>query len=72
MGYQIKLLPIAYNDLRNAKKWYHEKREALASEFKAEVEKKLIIYAKILSTINENIKSCDSLWSLVFLTRFSI
>lgn len=39
MGHKIKLLPIVYTDLRNAKRWYHEKSEALAQEFKLEIKK---------------------------------
>ncbi|MEA1786103.1 type II toxin-antitoxin system RelE/ParE family toxin [Arenibacter sp. GZD96] len=41
MGHKIKLLPIAHMDLRKAKKWYHEKSETLAQEFKAEVNKEI-------------------------------
>jgi len=41
MGYQITLLPVAQSDLQKAKKWYHEKSEALAQEFKAEVNKEI-------------------------------
>ena len=37
MGYKIKLLPIIHIDLQKAKKWYHEKSETLAQEFKTEV-----------------------------------
>ena len=41
MGYKIKLLPIVHTDLRNAKKWYQEKSEKLAQEFKVEVNKEI-------------------------------
>lgn len=41
MSYKIKLLPIVHTDLRKAKKWYHEKSETLAQEFKAEVNKEI-------------------------------
>lgn len=41
MGYKIKLLPIVYMDLQKAKKWYREKNETLAQEFKIEVEKEI-------------------------------
>jgi len=41
MSYKIKLLPIAHADLRKAKKWYHEKSETLAQEFKTEVNKEI-------------------------------
>lgn len=41
MAYKIKLLPIVHTDLRKAKKWYHEKSETLASEFKIEVENEI-------------------------------
>lgn len=41
MGYKIKLLPIVHNDLRNAKKWYQEKSEKLAQEFKVAVIKEI-------------------------------
>ena len=34
MSYGIKLLPIAYKDLQQAKNWYNEKRENLGKEFK--------------------------------------
>jgi len=37
MSYSIKLLPIAYKDLQQAKKWYNEKREHLGEEFKKAV-----------------------------------
>ena len=37
MGYSLKLLPIVYNDLREAKKWYNEKKEHLGKEFKQAV-----------------------------------
>jgi len=41
MSYKIKLLPIVHTDLRKAKKWYHEKSETLAQEFKIEVNKEI-------------------------------
>lgn len=41
MSYRIKLLPIVYADLQKAKKWYHEKSEILAEEFKIQVEKEI-------------------------------
>lgn len=34
MWYSVKLLPIAYQDLKNAKKWYDEQQESLGEEFK--------------------------------------
>ena len=34
MSYSLKLLPIVYNDLREAKQWYNEKKEHLGEEFK--------------------------------------
>jgi len=37
MAYKIKLLPRVHSDLRKAKKWYQEKSETLAKEFKREV-----------------------------------
>lgn len=37
MTYSLKLLPIVYNDLREAKKWYNEKKEHLGEEFKQAV-----------------------------------
>ena len=37
----IRLLPIVRTDLRKAKKWYHEKSETLAQEFKTEVNKEI-------------------------------
>ncbi len=41
MSYKIKLLPIVNTDLRKAKKWYHDKNEILAKEFKIEVNKEI-------------------------------
>ncbi|MDT8415453.1 MAG: type II toxin-antitoxin system RelE/ParE family toxin [Flavobacteriaceae bacterium] len=41
MPYKIKLLPIVHRDLLKAKKWYQEKSEILAQEFKAEVNKEI-------------------------------
>lgn len=37
MSYSIKLLPIAYKDLQEAKKWYNEKQKNLGEEFKKAV-----------------------------------
>ena len=41
MRYKVELLPIVHVDLRKAKKWYHDKSEALAEEFKLEVNKEI-------------------------------
>lgn len=41
MAYKIKLLPIVQTDLGKAKKWYREKSEILADEFKTEVNKEI-------------------------------
>lgn len=41
MNYKIKLLPIALKDLKEAKKWYGDKNEKLAVEFKQEVNKEI-------------------------------
>ena len=41
MVYKIKLLPIVQTDLGKAKKWYREKSEILAEEFKTEVNKEI-------------------------------
>lgn len=41
MSYQIKLLPVALKDLKEAKKWYADKGEKLAVEFKQEVNKEI-------------------------------
>ncbi len=41
MKYKIKLLPIVYKDLQNAKKWYKTKSDFLAKEFKIEVNKEI-------------------------------
>jgi plasmid stabilization system protein ParE len=38
MAYKVKLLPIVHSDLREAKKWYQDKNEILAQEFKEEVD----------------------------------
>jgi len=37
MSYSVKLLPIAYKDLQEAKKWYNDQREYLGEEFKKAV-----------------------------------
>lgn len=37
MNYSIKLLPIAYKDLLEAKKWYNQQKENLGEEFKKAV-----------------------------------
>lgn len=37
MSYRIKLLPIAYKDLQEAKKWYNQQKENLGEEFKKAV-----------------------------------
>lgn len=41
MRYKIKLQTIAHTDLQKAKKWYREKSETLAEEFKEEVNKEI-------------------------------
>jgi len=41
MSYDIKLLPIVHKDLRKAKKWYYDKNQELANEFKTEVDKEI-------------------------------
>jgi hypothetical protein len=41
ISYKIKLLPIVHTDLQKAKKWYREKSETLAQEFKTEVNKEI-------------------------------
>lgn len=41
MSYQIKLLPMALKDLKEAKKWYADKSEKIAVEFKQEVNKEI-------------------------------
>lgn len=41
MGYKIKLLPVVHTDLRKSKKWYQDKNETLALEFKAEIDKEI-------------------------------
>ena len=41
MSQKVKLLPIVHTDLRKAKKWYHDKNETLAEEFKIEVNKEI-------------------------------
>ncbi len=37
MSYRVKLLPIVYKDLQKAKKWYQDKSEELAEDFKSSV-----------------------------------
>ncbi|MBA4276700.1 MAG: plasmid stabilization protein [Flavobacterium sp.] len=41
MEYKLKLLPIVYQDLRKAKKWYFEINAALGEDFKLKVNKEL-------------------------------
>lgn len=41
MRYSVKLLPVAYADLRKAKKWYNDQRTGLGEEFKEEVNKEI-------------------------------
>jgi toxin ParE1/3/4 len=41
MSYEIKLLPIVHKDLRKAKKWYSDKNQELANDFKIEVNKEI-------------------------------
>ena len=37
MKYKLKLLPVVYQDLREAKKWYLEINKKLGEDFKLEV-----------------------------------
>lgn len=37
MSYHIKLLPIAYKDLQEAKEWYDQQKENLGEDFKKAV-----------------------------------
>lgn len=41
MKYKLKLLPIVYQDLRKAKKWYLEINTALGDDFKLKVNEEL-------------------------------
>jgi len=41
MSYKVKVLPIVRTDLRKAKKWYQDKNETLANEFKTEVDNEI-------------------------------
>lgn len=41
MTYKLKLLPIVYQDLRKAKKWYLEINTALGEDFKLKVNDEL-------------------------------
>lgn len=41
MKYKLKLLPIVYQDLRKAKKWYLEINAALGEDFKLKVNEEL-------------------------------
>ncbi|WP_438963087.1 type II toxin-antitoxin system RelE/ParE family toxin [Nonlabens sp.] len=41
MDYTIKLLPVALQDLKEAKKWYSEKSAQLALDFKQEVNREI-------------------------------
>ena len=41
MSYKIKLLPIVHTELRKTKKWYADKNEVLANDFKTEVDKEI-------------------------------
>lgn len=41
MKYRLKLLPIVYQDLRKAKKWYLEINKTLGEDFKLKVNEEL-------------------------------
>lgn len=41
MEYKLKLLPIVYQDIRKAKKWYLEINTALAEDFKLKINEEL-------------------------------
>lgn len=41
MKYKLKLLPIVYQDLRNAKEWYTEINTRLGEDFKLKVNQEL-------------------------------
>jgi plasmid stabilization system protein ParE len=41
VGYKVKLLPIVYQDLRKARKWYNDQQESLGEEFKEEINKEI-------------------------------
>jgi hypothetical protein len=41
MNYKLKLLPIVYQDLRKAKKWYLEINTELGEDFKFKVNEEL-------------------------------
>lgn len=55
MRYNVKLLPIAYADLRAVEKWYKERGETLANDFKTTVYKKHRSYCGISRTLSEKI-----------------
>ena len=46
MRYKVKLLHAAYTDLREAEKWYKEKGEKLAGDFKTAIHKEINYIAK--------------------------
>lgn len=56
MSYTIKLLPIVHTDLRKAKKWYSDKKETLAQEFKIEVNKEIDYIGEYPEIVQKRIK----------------
>lgn len=44
--YKVKILPRAFKDLQEAKKWYNDQRDNLGEEFKTEVNKEINYIAK--------------------------
>ena len=41
MGYKIRLLPVAQQDLQAAKKWYNDQKANLGEEFKLQVNQEI-------------------------------
>ena len=41
MRYSIKLLPIVYQDLKNARRWYNEQQKSLGEEFQMSLIKEI-------------------------------
>mgnify|MGYP003110954633 CR=1 FL=1 len=41
MGYKIRLLPVARQDLQAAKKWYNDQKAHLGEEFKLQVNQEI-------------------------------
>lgn len=61
MSHSIKLMPVVHIDLRKAKKWYRDKSEILAAEFKEAVDKEIEYIRAYPEHYQKKIKSYDNL-----------